>query len=182
MLFVTNHVQNKNWIDFSVILIWCRSQQAFDWTLNTLMLYFRLRRIRNGVCALPQTPTICETTKSNLQLQLDVQAKGIHLGKLSSVGTQLNGKKASHARIISMHPFPSKFDFNLNAEYEKKLVSTFLLSNFRLSWGPSVHPHQPISQGSRMELCSPYSGLLRFCFLNPLKGCLLRWYCWTHIA
>jgi hypothetical protein len=30
MLFVTNHVQDKNGIDFSVILILCRTQQAFD--------------------------------------------------------------------------------------------------------------------------------------------------------
>lgn len=42
-LFVTSHAQNKkkkNGIDFPVILILCRAQQAFDWTLNTLMLYF----------------------------------------------------------------------------------------------------------------------------------------------
>lgn len=38
--------------------------------------------------------------------------------------------KASHAWLISMHPFSSKLDFNFNAGYEKPLqvfISTFSL-------------------------------------------------------
>lgn len=90
MLFVTNHVQNKHGIDFSVILILGRSQQAFDCILNTLMLYFCLRQIRKAVCTIQKAKTICKTTKSNFQKHLYFQGKGINVVKLSLQATQLD--------------------------------------------------------------------------------------------
>lgn len=77
-------------IDFSVILILCRSQQTFDWILNTLMFYFCFRQIRNGVWTIYRAKTICETTKSNFKKHLYFPATGVNLVKLSLQGTQVS--------------------------------------------------------------------------------------------
>lgn len=97
------------------------------------MLYFCSRRITNAVYTIHKAETICKTTKSNFQTHLYFQAKEIHLVKLSWQGTRLT-TSASHAHLISVHPFPAKLDFNFNAGYEKPapgLCSTFSLQQLQ---------------------------------------------------
>lgn len=131
----------KNGIDFSVILISCRTQQAFDWTLNTLMLYFCLLQIRNGVCTRHKAKAICKNNEVKLREKenypLYFQAKGLCFCKAVVRGHTAAWLK-SHTLFISVPPFSSKLDFNFNAWYKKPLLGLcfcLLSSHRRLSLG-----------------------------------------------
>lgn len=191
MLFAINHVQNKkkNGIDFSVILISCSTQQAFDWTLNTLMLYFCLLQIRNGVSTRHKAKAICKNNEVKLRKKenypLYFQAKGMCFCKAIVRGHTAAWLK-SHTLFISVPPFSSKLDFNFNAWYKKPLLGLCfcLLSSHRsflLANTSSTLVFVLLSFGHGFRLYSQSASCRRLCFWNLPVSCLSAVLAWPTL-